>query len=91
MGMFAKRLACGGLAAMVLGGALCSAANAARFVDPSTLPPKARHYALYGKLGDHDPYGRPAEPGCQWSRIQTPTAHGLRWVAEEECNPDFWH
>lgn len=89
--MNARKLACGGTAALVMVAALCSSASAARLIDPNTLPPRAREYALYGKLGDRDPYGRPASPGCNWSRIQVPTAQGLRWMATEECNPDSWH
>jgi hypothetical protein len=58
-----------------------------RFVDPETLPPRQRAYALHGKLGDRDPSGRQASSGCQWSRIQVPTAQGPRWLAEEQCNP----
>jgi hypothetical protein len=58
-----------------------------RFVDPQTLPPGARGYALYGNLGNRDPFGYPASSGCVWSRIQVPTSQGLRWMAMEECNP----
>jgi hypothetical protein len=58
-----------------------------RFVDPQTLSPRERAYALHGNLGDRDPTGRPAASGCQWSRIQVPTAQGLRWLNEEQCNP----
>jgi len=62
-------------------------AQAGRMVDPDTLGPAAREYALHGNLYDHDPSGGPAEPGCIWSRIQVPTGQGLKWMDEEECNP----
>jgi hypothetical protein len=68
-----------------------TAAAFSRNVDPQTLSPRARAFALYGPLGDYGPTGRPTEPGCQWSRLQIPTAQGLRWVAHEECDPDFGH
>ena len=61
-----------------------------RNVDPDTLPPRARAFALYGPLGDRNPYGYPARPGCTWSRLQVPTSRGLRWVAHESCDPGFW-
>jgi hypothetical protein len=28
------------------------------------------------------------DPFCSWTRLQDPTAVGLRWVAEEHCDQD---
>ncbi len=61
-------------------------AQMGRTIDPETLPPSQRYYALHGPLYDHDPTGAPAAPGCLWARIQVPTAQGLRWLDQEECN-----
>ncbi len=85
----AKRL-CIGVATATLGIGFYSAAMADRIVDPQSLPPRARAFALNGPLGQLDPYGRPAAPGCRWSRLQVPTATGLRWVAQEECDRPYW-
>lgn len=85
------KVACGAIAAVLMAGTLGTTASAfSRMIDPNTLPPKARQYALHGNLGDRDPYGRPARAGCTWSRLQVPTSQGLRWVAQEDCDPDFW-
>lgn len=54
-------------------------------IDPLTLPPALRAQALTAPLGDYDPFGQPADPGCLWSRLQVPTMQGLRWVDIEEC------
>jgi hypothetical protein len=85
-----ERAACG-VGIVLLASAFSVAAYAqTRFVDPQTLNPRARAHALRSPLGDTDPWGRPASAGCTWSRMQVPTAQGLRWVAMEECNPDMW-
>ncbi len=68
---------------------LGAAAQADQMIDPDTLPPKAREFALHGPLGDYDPYGRAAQTGCNWSRVQIPTTQGLKWVAREECQLNF--
>jgi hypothetical protein len=88
-----KRKLLRGLAATTIASTLGSAAALAseRNVDPNTLSPNAREFALHGPLGDRGPNGRPAEPGCVWSRLQIPTSQGLRWVAHEDCNPEFGH
>jgi hypothetical protein len=77
--------------ALVLGPLLaaicCSSAMAqVRYLDPNTLPPQEREFALHGPLGDVGPTGQPVPTGCMWSRLQVPTPQGLRWVAMEECN-----
>lgn len=61
-------------------------AGADRMLDPLTLPPRAQAAALNGPLGPYGPFGEPADPGCYWSRIQTPTAQGLRWMLLETCS-----
>jgi hypothetical protein len=63
-------------------------AQVGRTIDPDTLPPAQREYALHGNLYDHDPTGGPTDPGCLWGRIQVPTSQGLRWLDQEECNPN---
>jgi hypothetical protein len=68
---------------------LASAGAFERNVDPDTMSPQAREFALHGPLGDLGPSGRPAGPGCRWSRLQIPTAEGLRWVAHEDCDQAF--
>jgi hypothetical protein len=81
------KLAAGGLAALLASAIGCSAALAAdRNIDPDMLPPAERNFALHGPLGDVGPSGRAAPMGCRWSRLQIPTANGLRWVAHEECD-----
>lgn len=62
-------------------------AGAGQTIDPDSLPPSQREYALHGKLYDRDPFGRPADPGCIWSRIQVPSGQGLKWLDEEDCQP----
>jgi hypothetical protein len=32
---------------------------------------------------------QPPDPTCSWSRLQVPTAQGLRWYAQESCPDDF--
>jgi hypothetical protein len=79
------------ISAVAMGVAFATAARADRLIDPDTLPPGARSFALRGPLYDRDPYGRPALAGCTWSRIQVPTARGLRWVLQEQCSDDrYW-
>ena len=77
------------LATTAVSTGFAASAHADRFVDPQTLPPRARVFALHGPLGSLDPYGRPTPAGCKWSRLQVPTAQGLRWVAQEECTSNF--
>jgi hypothetical protein len=85
-----RKLVWGGAVAAFASAALCLPAIAAPVVvSPSGEPPSVVANILYGKLGDTDPWGNPAEPGCTWSRIQGPTSNGLQWQAEEQCNP-FW-
>ena len=75
--------------AALLTGAACSASFAQTLnIDPNTLPPRERQYALYGNLGNRGPTGAPADPGCTWSRLQVPTAQGLRWIDQENCSSD---
>lgn len=62
-------------------------AQVGRTIDPDTLPPAQRDYALHGRLYDRDPTGALASPGCLWSRIQVPTGQGLKWLDQEECQP----
>jgi hypothetical protein len=82
-----RRFAC--LSLIALSGAVAPRASFAqeRNVDPDTLPPRERNFALYGPLGNYDPAGLPAASGCTWSRLQVPTSQGLRWVAHESCDP----
>ena len=68
---------------------LVSAAKADRMVDPDTLSPKDREFALHGPIGQYDPWGQPTTPSCRWSRIQIQTSQGLKWVALEECQLNF--
>lgn len=87
-----KRLARCALSAMVLMSGLPDGYAAPKHkAVRHKIPVHARAPApaLNRNLGDYDPWGRPAEPGCRWSRLQVPTAQGLRWVAVEECDPDF--
>jgi hypothetical protein len=97
MSGFCKRLGAAALAAgcawMLLGAAPAFAgADAAWRVDPLTLPPAQRQQALTARLGRTGPFGEPAAPGCIWTRIQVPTAQGLRWIDEENCdNQGTWH
>ena len=89
-----KRLASCAVTALLLVGCL-SYADAApkrhKVVHHKTQPSHARAPvpALNTNLGDYDPWGRPARSGCTWSRMQVPTSQGLRWVAMEECEPEF--
>ena len=88
----AQKLMHGGLAAVFVAAFGCSLAMASeRNVDPETMSPRVREFALHGPLGDLGPTGRPAGPGCRWSRLQIPTPEGLRWVAHEQCDPGFDH
>jgi hypothetical protein len=67
--------------------AVSAYAQVGQTIDPATLPPAQREYALHGKLYDRDPFGNPAAPGCLWSRLQVPTSAGLRWLDREDCQP----
>jgi hypothetical protein len=69
--------------------AFAPAAFADRWVDPDSLPPRARHFALHGNLGEVGPFREPARAGCRWSRMQVPTSRGLKWMAHEECSDDW--
>jgi hypothetical protein len=64
-------------------------AMADQMIDPDQLPPKAREFALRGPLGARDPFGNPANAGCNWSRVQVPSSQGLKWMAVEECVLNF--
>ena len=77
------------LAAVFATAAFAPMAFADRWVDPDTLPPRARHFALHGNLGEIGPFREPARAGCRWSRIQVPTSRGLKWMAHEECSDDW--
>ena len=77
------------IAAVVLGLGMCATARADQMVDPDTLSPKDREFALHGPLGQLDPWGRPSTTGCRWSRMQVPSSKGLKWVAVEECQLNF--
>jgi hypothetical protein len=77
------------LAAAVAVAAFAPAAFADRWVDPDTLPPRARQFALHGNLGAVGPFGEPTRMGCRWSRLQVPTSRGLKWMAHEECDQDW--
>ena len=83
-----QRRTLGWMAAVMVVG-FPAAALADRQLDPDTLSPKDREFALHGPIGQYDPYGNPATPNCQWSRIQVPTGQGLKWVLQEECQLNF--
>lgn len=81
-----KRFACG-FGTLLLASLLSTGAYAqTHFLDPNVLGPRARARALHGPLGDTNPWGEPSAIGCRWSRIQVPTAQGLRWMVMEECD-----
>lgn len=75
-----------GCALMILAAPALATPGVTWTIDPLTLPPNLRQEALTGPLGDRDPFGQPAQPGCIWTRIQIPTAQGLRWLDEEDCD-----
>ena len=81
------RIAILSAAAIALSGTAAMAFQ--RYLDPNTLPPRERAFALYGPLGDIGPTGQPAHPGCTWSRLQVPTSEGLRWMAVQDCDRDW--
>src|SRR4051812_47676518 len=69
---------------------LCAAPVLAdQLLDPDTLPPQARDYALHGDLANFDPFGNPVTAQCRWTREQSPTAQGLKWMLREECNQEM--
>ena len=82
-----KSLLAGGFAAAIMASAFAAPALAfgVQTIDPSSLSPAERTRALTAPLGDTDPFGEPASPGCQWSCIQVPTFSGLHWVDVEDC------
>lgn len=90
MDAYCKRLAARalvtGCAAVMLAAPALATPGVAWTIDPLTLPPLLRQQALTAPLGEYDPFGNPAEPGCIWSRMQVPTMQGLRWLDEEVCN-----
>jgi hypothetical protein len=80
---FSRKLIIVGIAASVMTALAAPAFAFARIVVPSTLNDAQRARALSAPLGDTGPFGRPAEPGAQWSRLQVPTSQGLQWVDVE--------
>ncbi len=88
---FAARALVTGCAAVMLAAPALATPGVAWTIDPLTLPPPLQRQALTGPLGDRDPFGNPAQPGCLWSRMQVPTMQGLRWLDEEVCdNKGMW-
>lgn len=83
-----KSLLAGGFATVVMALAFATPVLAfgAEVIDPWSLSPVQRARALTAPLGDTDPFGGPASPGCQWSRLQVPTLQGLHWVDVEDCD-----
>ena len=77
------------IAAVVLSLGMGVGARADRVVDPDTLSPKDREFALHGPLGEVDPWGQRTTTACRWSRMQIPSSQGLKWVAVEECQLNF--
>jgi hypothetical protein len=71
-----------------LAGTLWSSSSMAqvRYLDPDTLPPAERQFALHGPIGEVGPSGRAAPVGCRWSRLQLPSAKGVRWFIQEDCS-----
>ena len=68
-----------------------SAALVRRVIIPSARShPNAHARALKAPLYDRDPLGQPIPANCSWTRLQVPTAAGLRWVDEEHCNRRGW-
>jgi hypothetical protein len=66
----------------LLGASIClSSAPAAASLAARVLLPADQGSGWLEKLP-------PADPFCSWSRLQVPTAVGLRWVAEEHCDQD---
>jgi hypothetical protein len=82
--MTATRFAGGALATMFLASLVISASQA----SPIYVGPGTGARALYGRFNDTDPWGRPARPGCTWSRMQMPTARGQQWVTVEDSDTD---
>jgi len=88
---FAGRALVTGCAAVMLAAPALANPDVTWTIDPLTLPPALRQQALTGRLGDTDPFGNRADPGCIWSRIRVPTMQGLRWLDEEDCdNKGTW-
>ena len=86
MARLLKKLAICGVSALALGAAGTAAfAGPERIIDPSALTPSQRAEFWRSPLGDVGPFGEPTQGDCQWSRLQVPTAEGLRWIAIEEC------
>lgn len=84
MHMLSRKLLIGGFAAATIISGLSAPAFAfARIVVPSDLSPTRATQALSAPLGDTGPFGKAAEPGAQWSRLQMPTSQGLQWVDVE--------
>ena len=78
-----------GAAALTMAASFASIAKADRFIDPWTLPPAQRDFALRGPLDQYDYTGFPARSGCQYSRIQLPSDQGLRWFVDEDCSQNY--
>lgn len=84
MRKLSRKLVVGGFAAAIVTSALAVPAVAfARIVVPSNLNPTQQARALSAPLGDTGPFGKAADPGAQWSRLQVPTSLGLQWVDVE--------
>jgi len=77
--------------AFALSFAAAAYAMPARTIDPSSLSPRQRAEFYRAPLGDTGPFGEPVQAGCMWSRLQVPTAQGLRWEAIEECGGGDMH
>jgi hypothetical protein len=77
-------------AAAICGVSLAFAGSAAAApawtIYPSQLSPQQRAEFYAAPLGSTGPFGDPTPVGCRWSRIQIPTAQGLEWVAQEDCD-----
>lgn len=76
MSRLTKRIVAGSFAAAML-----AAGAAPAFAFDAVIPPNPA-----ARLGNYGPYGHRASPHCTWSRIQVPTASGLRWVAVRSCD-----
>ena len=84
---FAAAIVIAGSAGTMLAAAPAFAGADANWrIYPDTLPPAQRQQALTARLGPTGPFGEPASPGCNWTRIQVPSTQGLQWVDEENCD-----
>jgi hypothetical protein len=87
MNSISLRLIVGGLAAGLIA---LSSAGSTFAASPTSASPKVRHtqaqdnQALALFPTPNDSFGTPAVPGDVRSRIEVPTAQGLRWIELDE-------